>query len=123
MSLVVVVIVVVQLGLVREREGDAHAAAAVLSRAQLDASLEVAQARRGIAAAASLVTTAEASRALAARTEQLSRRAFDVGRGSSLELVQSAAALRAAELTLALRELELVQARLDAFFTEAVCAW
>ena len=73
--------------------------------------------------AEALVKTAIESRDLAERTDQLTRRAFEVGRGSSLELVQSAAALRQAELTLVLREFELVQARLDAFLTEARCDW
>jgi outer membrane protein TolC len=73
--------------------------------------------------AEALVKTAAESRQLAERTDQLTRRAFEVGRGGSLELVQSGAALRRAELTLALREFELVQARLDAFLTEARCDW
>ncbi|MFP2923854.1 TolC family protein, partial [Pyxidicoccus sp. 3LG] len=66
---------------------------------------------------------ATGSRDLAERTDRLTRRAFEVGRGSSLELVQSAAALRQAELTLVLREFELVQARLGAYLTEARCDW
>ena len=73
--------------------------------------------------AQSLVETANRARELAEKTDQLTRRAFEVGRGSSLELVQSGAALRRAELTQALREFELVQARLDSFLTEARCDW
>ncbi|MCP3064142.1 hypothetical protein LXT21_35755 [Myxococcus sp. K38C18041901] len=71
--------------------------------------------------AEALVKTAAESRALAERTDQLTRRAFEVGRGSSLELVQSGAALREAELNLVLREFQRVQAHLDAFLTEARC--
>jgi outer membrane protein TolC len=110
-------------GLVRERAGVETQAAAALESARRDVELEVAQARRGVDVAEALVKTAIESRDLAERTDQLTRRAFEVGRGSSLELVQSAAALRQAELTLVLREFELVQARLDAFLTEARCDW
>ncbi|MCP3140366.1 TolC family protein [Pyxidicoccus xibeiensis] len=110
-------------GLVRERAGVEEQASAALESARRDVELEVAQARRGVQVAEALVKTATESRDLAERTDRLTRRAFEVGRGSSLELVQSAAALRQAQLTLVLREFELVQARLDAFLTEARCDW
>ncbi|MCP3140788.1 TolC family protein [Pyxidicoccus xibeiensis] len=110
-------------GLVRERAGVEEQASAALESARRDVALEVAQARRGVQVAEALVKTATESRDLAERTDRLTRRAFEVGRGSSLELVQSAAALRQAQLTLVLREFELVQARLDAFLTEARCDW
>ncbi|HYO51895.1 TolC family protein [Archangium sp.] len=110
-------------GLVRERAGLEQQATETLERTRRDVEVEVARARRSVEVAESLVRTATESRELAARTDQLTRRAFEVGRGSSLELVQSGAALRQAELALALREFELVQARLDAFLTEARCDW
>ncbi|MBZ4419032.1 TolC family protein [Myxococcus sp. RHSTA-1-4] len=110
-------------GLVRERAGVEAQAEAALESARRDVEIEVARARRGVEVAESLVKTAIESRDLAERTDRLTRRSFEVGRGSSLELVQSGAALRQAELTLVLREFELVQARLDAFLTEARCDW
>ncbi len=110
-------------GIVRERAGLEQQAAETLERTRRDVEVEVARARRSVEVAESLVKTAAESRELAARTDQLTRRAYEVGRGSSLELVQSGAALRQAELSLALREFELVQARLDAFLTEARCDW
>ena len=110
-------------GLVRERAGVEEQAAAALESARRDVELEVAGARRGVDVAEALVKTATESRDLAERTDRLTRRSFEVGRGSSLELVQSGAALRQAELNLVLREFELVQARLDAFLTEARCDW
>ncbi|HEY0095016.1 MAG TPA: TolC family protein [Archangium sp.] len=110
-------------GIVRERAGLEQQAAETLERTRRDVEVEVARARRSVEVAESLVKTASESRELSARTDQLTRRAFEVGRGSSLELVQSGAALRQAELALALREFELVQARLDAFLTEARCDW
>ncbi|NTX50033.1 TolC family protein [Myxococcus sp. CA039A] len=110
-------------GLVRERTGMEEQSAAALEGAHRDVALEVAQARRGVEVAEALVKTAVESRALAERTDTLTRRSFEVGRGSSLELVQSGAALRQAELNLVLREFERVQARLAAFLTEARCDW
>ncbi|MCY1077841.1 TolC family protein [Archangium lansingense] len=110
-------------GIVRERAGLEQQAAETLERTRRDVEVEVARARRSVEVAESLVKTAAESRELSAKTDQLTRRAFEVGRGSSLELVQSGAALRQAELALALREFELVQARLDAFLTEARCDW
>jgi hypothetical protein len=68
-----------------------------------------------------LLKSATQARALAAQLDTLTRRAFEVGRGSSLELVQSAALLRQADVALATREYELVSARLDAVLTEARC--
>jgi outer membrane protein TolC len=110
-------------GLVSERAGLEQQAVETLERTRREVEVEVTRARRGVQVAESLVKTATEGRDLAERTDQLTRRAFEVGRGSSLELVQSGAALRRAELALALREFELVQARLDAFLTEARCDW
>ncbi|MFP2931354.1 TolC family protein [Pyxidicoccus sp. 3LG] len=110
-------------GLVRERTGVETQAEAALESARRDVEIEVSRARRGVEVAEALVKTASDARDLAERTDKLTRRAFEVGRGSSLELVQSAAALRQAELALVLREFELVQARLGAYLTEARCNW
>ncbi|QAT84227.1 HAE1 family efflux transporter outer membrane efflux protein [Corallococcus coralloides] len=110
-------------GLVRERKGLEEQTAQSLEATRRDVSVEVSRARRGVEVAEALLKTAAESLELADRTDRLTRRAFEVGRGSSLELVQSGAALRQAQLALVLREFELVQARLDAFLTEARCDW
>ncbi|RKG69395.1 TolC family protein [Corallococcus exercitus] len=110
-------------GLVREREGIEQQAAQTLEANRRNVSVEVSRARRGVEVAEALLKTAAESLELADRTDRLTRRAFEVGRGSSLELVQSGSALRQAQLALILREFELVQARLDAFLTEARCDW
>jgi outer membrane protein TolC len=110
-------------GLVRERKGIEAQAAQTLEDTRRDVSVEVLRARRGVEVAEALLKTASESLELADRTDRLTRRAFEVGRGGSLELVQSGAALRQAQLALVLREFELVRARLDAFLTEARCDW
>ncbi|HEX8702855.1 MAG TPA: TolC family protein [Myxococcaceae bacterium] len=84
--------------------------------------LELSQARRGVALAEALRQAAERSREAAALTDSLTQEAFREGVGTSLELVQSAVELREAERTLALRELDLVQARVEALMVEATCA-
>ncbi|RKG57739.1 TolC family protein [Corallococcus sp. AB011P] len=110
-------------GLVRERKGIEEQTAQSLEATRRNVGVEVSRARRGVEVAEALLKTAAESLELADRTDRLTRRAFEVGRGSSLELVQSGAALRQAQLALVLREFELVQARLDAFLTEARCDW
>ncbi|MCY1041247.1 TolC family protein [Corallococcus sp. bb12-1] len=110
-------------GLVRERAGVEEQAAMQLEATRRGVNVEVSRARRGVEVSEALLKTATESVDLADRTDRLTRRAFEVGRGGSLELVQSGAALRQAQLALVLREFELVQARLNAFLTEARCDW
>jgi outer membrane protein TolC len=78
-------------GLVRERRGLEKEAAGALERARRDASTEVERSRRGVQVADTLLKVATSARDLAERTDQLTRRAFQVGTGTSLELVQSGA--------------------------------
>lgn len=108
-------------GLVRERAGleaQARESAEALRRS---VQLEIARTRRGEEVARLLLESAASARELAETTDRMTRRSFEIGRASSLELVQSAVVSRQAELSLVLRELEWVQARLDAFLTEARC--
>ena len=58
---------------------------------------------------------------LAARVDAMTRRSFEMGRATSLELVQSAGVLRQAELTLAQREAARLAAEVEALLTEARC--
>jgi outer membrane protein TolC len=106
---------------VRAEQAGVSVAGQQLESVRLALEVEVAQARRGVALAEALRVAAERTRAAAARAEELTREAFREGVGTSLELVQSAAELREAERALALRELELVQARVEALLAEAAC--
>ncbi len=110
-------------GLTQERAGLERQAEAGVDLAHRQVHLEGVQARRGVGVAEALAATAEASRSSAAQLDALTRRSFEVGRGSSLELVQSAAVLRQADVALATRQFELVQARLEVLMTEARCDW
>lgn len=108
-------------GLVDERRAAVAAAGERLESLRREVSVEVAQARRAATVSGDLVAEATRARDMAKTTDTMTQRSFSIGRATSLELVQSATALRQAELTLTLREFEWVDARLEAFLTEARC--
>ncbi|HEX5746706.1 MAG TPA: TolC family protein [Archangium sp.] len=94
----------------------------VVSR-QRGATVEVRQTRREVGVAGAELEIATRARELAAENDRLTRRAFEVGTGTSQDLVVSAAALRQAELNLVVSEFQLFQARIEAFLAEAACDW
>lgn len=94
----------------------------VVSR-QRAVSVEVTQARREVDVAQAEQEIAARARELAAENDRLTRRAFEVGTGTSQDLVVSAAALRQAELNLVVSQFQLFQARIEAFLAEAACDW
>ena len=69
----------------------------------------------------SSLNVAKKSRDLAADVERLSRTSFEVGAGTSFDLVDASRRLREAELTLAVRELDLVQAKIAALLASSNC--
>jgi outer membrane protein TolC len=85
------------------------------------ARVEVERARRGISVAEQARQIALAAAQEAAHTDALTRKAFDAGLGTSLELVTAASALRQQQLTLALREYDVLRARVVALFALAEC--
>ena len=68
-------------------------------------------------------TVAQRARDLAAENDRLTRASYLEGRGTSLELITAAQALRAAEIQLALQDFGLVKARILAVLTLSVCPW
>jgi len=87
------------------------------------ATIQVVQARRGVEVARTSRDISSRERQLAEENDRLTRRSFEVGTGTSLELIQTAAALRQAELALVVREFQLEQALVEAFLAEAACDW
>jgi outer membrane protein TolC len=85
--------------------------------------IQVEQARRDVGVAEEARKVAAAARALAAETDRLTRVGYIEGQGTSLELVIAAAGLREADITLALREFDLVKARVLAILALANCPW
>lgn len=87
------------------------------------ATIQITQARRGVTVGEDRLRVATAARDLAAETDRLTRLGYQEGRGTSLELVTAAQALRESEIQLALREFELVKARVAAVLALASCPW
>ncbi len=108
-------------GLVKERSAVAEQSEQVAEATRRGVFLEEARVGRLEGSSAELLETARSARELAVEVDRLTRRMFEIGRASSFDLVQSAQALRQAELNLALREYQHVQARMDAFLTRARC--
>ncbi len=113
----------IRYGSMRDARAQEHIAEEKLEAARRQATIDVAQARRGVKVAEDRRTVALATRDLAAENDRLTRTAYLEGRGTSLELVTAAQALREAEIQLALRDFELVQARVLAVLVLATCPW
>lgn len=110
-------------GRLRQTRAQAEVARQDVVELERGATVEVARARRAVEVATAARDIASRERELAEENDRLTRRAFEVGTGTSLELIQTAAALRQAELQWVVREFELEQARVQAFLAEAACAW
>jgi multidrug efflux system outer membrane protein len=106
---------------------DAHAQESIaelrLEQGRRTAIIQVDQARRGVTVAESSRRVAVAARDLAAETDRLVRLSYQEGRGTSLELITAAQSLRESEIQLALRDFELVKARVLAVLALASCPW
>lgn len=94
-----------------------------LEAARRTATIQVVQARRAVTVADERRRVAASTRDLAAENDRLTRAAYVEGRGTSLELVATAQALRDAEIQLAQRDLDLVRARVLAVLALATCPW
>lgn len=112
------------------RYGQARSARATVaeSKERVEASrrsatLEMRQAARAVVVADNARVLAEAGRDLARENARLSQVAFELGEGTSFELVESSRAQREAELNVAVREFELVRARIAALLAAASCTY
>jgi outer membrane protein TolC len=112
------------------RYGEIRSAKAVVEqqKARLDATrrtaeIEVVQAMRTVAAAEQARELAEKARDLAKETSRLSQIAFEAGTATSFELVEAGQSERQAELDLAVREFELIKAKLSALLVTASCKY
>ncbi len=110
-------------GQLRQTRAGVEVAKQGLLELERTATVEVVQARRAVEVADAAVRIAARGRALAEENDRLTRRSFEVGTGTSLELIQTASDLRQAELLLVVRQFELEQARVAALLAEAACDW
>lgn len=94
-----------------------------LEQQRRKAIIEIEQARRGVSVAEERRRVASAARDLAAETDRLTQASYREGRGTSLELVTAAQALREAEIQLALRDFDVVKSRVLAVLALASCPW
>lgn len=110
-------------GATRAARAQAEQQKARADAAARTASLEQTQATRGIEVAEQARAVAAQARDLAAETARLTRVAFNAGTATSFELVQAQQALRQAEQQLALREFELVRAKIVALLASSSCRY
>lgn len=93
-----------------------------LEAATRSATVEVSQAERAVGVAQQTLEIAEAARDLAKQTDELVRTSFaEGGDVTSFDLVDAARRLREAELTLTVRELELVRSKIAAMLATSNC--
>jgi outer membrane protein TolC len=85
--------------------------------------IEVEQARRKVSVTTSAVMVATQARDAAAQIDAMTQKTFRAGMSTSLELVVAASALRQAEISLALRQFEAVQAKVAASLILSSCPW
>ena len=110
-------------GLVRQARAQEELAEQNAEALERSATTEVRRVRRGVEVAQEQQRIATRTRDLAEENDRLTRRSFEVGAGTSQDLVVSAAALRQAELNLVVSELQFFQARIESFLVEAACDW
>ncbi|MRG90571.1 TolC family protein [Polyangium spumosum] len=108
-------------GEVRTARATVQQQEARLEAAERQARLDVQQTMRGVEVADQALVISQKARDLARETARLTQIAYEAGTATSFELVDSAQRLRQAELDLAVRELELVRARMAALLASAVC--
>lgn len=92
-----------------------------VEQATVTATLEATQSQRAINVAEQARTLSEKARDLARETARLSQVAFESGAGTSLDLIDSGRVLRQAELDLAVKELEVVRAKIAALLALSAC--
>jgi outer membrane protein TolC len=108
-------------GALRDARGGIDQADAKLEATRRSAIVQVAQADRGVRVAQDSLEVAQRARDLAAEVDRLTRRGFAEGSGTSLELVVAAQALRQAEINLALKDFDLLRAKITAALAVANC--
>jgi len=103
------------------RKGDLTIAEQRLADARRHALIEVTQTVRGVRVAESNLAISQQGRNIAGERARLTRIAYVNGTGTSFDLVDAAQRLRQADLDLAVREFQLLQAKISAFLALATC--
>lgn len=104
-----------------QNEGALEVARQNLAEARRQAKVQVIQAERAVRVAQANLTVSQRSDDLAKKNAKLSRLAFINGTGTSFDLVDAAKRLREADLDLAVKQFEVVRARIAALLALATC--
>jgi outer membrane protein TolC len=113
----------VRYGMMRDARAAREQARQALVSARLNAIISSSRAHRAVSVTQASRDVALARRDLSKRIDGRTREGYARGFGTSLDLVTSAQALRQDEIALALRDLELGQARAGAVLTNAECVY
>ena len=108
-------------GLRESAVASADAARANLAEAKRAASLQVIQATRAVQVAEANLAVSAKTREIDAETLRLSKISFLNGSGTSFDLVTTEAALRVAEVDLAVKEFDVLQAKIAALLALSTC--
>jgi len=111
----------IRYGNLRDARAQVLQADARLEAAKRTATVDVARANRGIAVTNENRKVSEQARDLAKETDRLARLSFELGKGTSLDLVDAARALRSAEIQLALKDFDVVQSKIRAQLVTSTC--
>lgn len=110
-------------GALRSARASSQQSSARREALERSVNIEVQRAHRAVTVATDAVAVAKQARDAAAKIDDMTQKTFRAGMSTSLELVTAAAALRQAEVNLALREFDLVRAQVTAALTLASCPW
>jgi outer membrane protein TolC len=110
-------------GRMREARAELEQARQALISTRLNAIIASARAHRAVSVSQQSREVALSQRDLAARVDARTREGFSRGFGTSLDLVTSAQNLRNAEIDLAVRDLDLGEARAGAVLANAECIY
>ena len=110
-------------GALRDARAAAEQARQTLEAARINAVVTSARAERAVTVLQSSRDVVREQRDLAARVDQRTRSGYMQGVGTSLDLVTSAQALRQSEISLALLDFQVAQARANAYLVNAECTY
>ncbi len=110
-------------GQLRDARGAEEQAVAALEQTRLAAVVSSAQTKRSVDVTRARYDVIKTERDLAQRIDLRTRDAYARGRGTSLDLVTSAQALRQAEINLAILEFQVAEAQADAVLENAECTF
>jgi outer membrane protein TolC len=110
-------------GAKRDAQAAVQQARQALEAARINAIVTSSRAERAVTVLQSSRDVVREQRDLAARVDQRTRSGYLQGLGTSLDLVTSAQALRQSEISLALLDFQVAQARANAYLVNAECAY